>query len=146
MNVRDALTARIHGSTSLAELLDAGFDAFEAIRLVARAYEDRAPSLFAAFMTAAVAAVEGRNALNEASSLTPAHSDPPPAPTLSAAASANHVADDLASLAALLAKRLAEASTQAVLAGDRAACQHAARIAADIYSLLARDSDASATR
>jgi len=53
MNELDACTARVHSSATLAELLEAGFDAFEVIRLVARACEDWAPDLFAAFMTAA---------------------------------------------------------------------------------------------
>jgi hypothetical protein len=144
MNELDACTARVHNSTTLADLLDAGFDAFEAIRLVARACEDRAPDLFAAFMTAAGTAVEGRNALNDAPSLPPARTSPAPAPTVSARASAERIADELAALAALLAQRLAEARTQAALAGDRHACQHAARTAAGIHRLLARDTDETA--
>jgi hypothetical protein len=52
MKELDAITSRLRDISTLAELLDAGFDAFEAIRLVARACEDRAPDLFAAFMTA----------------------------------------------------------------------------------------------
>jgi hypothetical protein len=141
MNELDACTARVHNRSTLAELLDAGFDAFEVIRLVARACEDWAPDLFAAFMTAAGAAVEGRNALNDAPSLPPARTGPPPAPMVSAEAGANRIADELAALAALLAHRLAEASAQAVLAGDGAACQRAARTAVGIYRLLARDTD-----
>jgi hypothetical protein len=146
MNELDACTARVHNSTTLADLLDAGFDAFEAIRLVARACEDRAPDLFAAFMTAAGTAVEGRNALNDAPSLPPARAGPPPAPTASTEASADRIADELAALAALLGHRLAEAGVQAVLAGDRAACQHATRTAAGIHRLLARDTNETAAR
>lgn len=55
------LSARVHAAATLAELLDAGFDAFEAIRAAARACEDRTPELFAAFMMAAGTATEGRN-------------------------------------------------------------------------------------
>jgi len=146
MNELDACTARVRSSDTLAELLEAGFDAFEVIRLVARACEDRAPDLFAAFMTAAGTAVEGRNALNGAASLPPARTGPPPAPTVSAETSADRIADELAALAALLAQRLAEARVQAVLAGDRAACQHATHAAAGIHRLLARDTDETAAR
>ena len=109
MNELDACTARVHSSATLAELLEAGFDAFEVIRLVARACEDWAPDLFAAFMTAAGTAVEGRNALNDAPSLPPARAGPPPAPTVSTETSADRIADELAALAVLLARRLAEA-------------------------------------
>jgi hypothetical protein len=146
MNELDACTARVRSTATLAELLDAGFDAFEVIRLVARACEDRAPELFAAFITAAGTAVEGRNALNGAPSLPPARAGPPPAPMVSAGAGADRIADELATLAVLLAHRLEEAREQVVLEGDRVACQHATRTAARIYRLLARYADETAAR
>lgn len=145
MKELDAIASRLRGGTALAELLDAGFDAFEVIRLVARACEDREPELFAAFMTAAGTAVEGRNALNDAPSLPPA-TGPPPTVALSATVGAGHIADELAALAALLAQQLAEAATQTVLEGDRAACQHAANAATDIHRFLARDLDETTAR
>ena len=145
MNQLDACAARVRSSATLAELLEAGFDAFEVIRQVARACEDRAPGLFAAFMTAAGTAVDGRNALNDAPSLRPA-TGPPHVITVSATAGADHIADELAALAALLAQSLAEAGAWAFLEGDRAACQHATRAAADIHRLLARDLDETAAR
>jgi hypothetical protein len=58
MNELDAIAARLRGGTALAGLLDAGFGAFEVIRLVARACEDLAPELFAAFITTAGTAVD----------------------------------------------------------------------------------------
>jgi hypothetical protein len=135
MKELDAIAARLRGGTALAGLLDAGFDAFEIIRLIARASEDLAPDLFAAFITTAGTAVEGRNALNDAPSLPPATRRP--AITMSAAIDADQIADELAALATLLAQRLAEAGAQAVREGDRAACQHATYAAADIHRLLA---------
>jgi hypothetical protein len=141
----DAIASRLRSGTALADLLDAGFDAFEIIRLVARAGEDCGPELFAAFMTAAGIAVEGRNALNDAPSLPPA-TGPPPAPTVSFVVGADQIADELAALAALLTQRLAEASAQAFGEGDRAACQHATHAAADIHRLLARGLDETAAR
>jgi hypothetical protein len=132
----DAIAARLRGGTTFADLLDAGFDAFEVIRLVARACEDRTPELFAAFMTTAGTAVEGRSALSEAPSLPPA-TGPLPAITMSATVDADQIADELAAVAALLAQRLAEAGAQTVREGDRAACQHAIYAAADIRRLLA---------
>jgi len=135
MKELDAIASRLRGGTALAGLLDAGFDAFEVIRLVARASEDLAPDLFAAFITAAGTAVEGRNALGDAPSLPPATSRP--AITLSATAGAGQIADELAALATLLAQRLTEGGARAVREGDRAACQHATCAAADIHRLLA---------
>jgi len=136
MKELDTIASRLRGATTLAGLLDAGFDAFEAIRLVARAGEDLAPGFLAAFITTAGTAVEGRNALNDAPSLPPA-TGPPPAPAVSLTVDAGQIADELAALAALLAQRLAEAGAQAAGEGDRAACQHATYAAADIHRLLA---------
>jgi hypothetical protein len=132
----DAIASRLRAGTPLAGLLDAGFDAFEVIRLVARAGEDLTPELFAAFITAAGTAVEGRNALGDAPSL-PQATAPPHAITMSATVDAGQIADELGALAALLAQRLAEAGAQAAGEGDRAACQHAACAAAGIHRLLA---------
>jgi hypothetical protein len=66
----EALMARLRGARSLPELLEASFDAFEAIRVLARSSEDMVPSLFAAFMSAADAAVDGRQAITLAPSLS----------------------------------------------------------------------------
>jgi hypothetical protein len=145
MNELDTIASRLRGSTSLAELLDAGFDAFEVIRLVARAGEDRAPELFAPFVTAAGTAVEGRNALYDAPSL-PQAIGPPPAVAVSITAGGGDIADALATLAALLARRLGETGAQAVGEGDRVACQHAIYAAADIHRLLSRGLDETAAR
>jgi hypothetical protein len=137
-----AVTARVAGSATISGLLEASFDAFEVIREVARACEDRVPELFAAFMVAAGTAVEGRNALNDAPSLPPARSDPSLPPIVNRTADAEHIADELADLAALLAQRLPEAAARAGIAGDREACERAIRAAADIHHLLGRDTDA----
>jgi hypothetical protein len=144
MNQLRAVTARVANSATFPGLLDASFDAFEVIRQVARACEERVPELFAAFMAAAGAAVEGRNALNDAPSLPPARSDPALSPIVNMAADVEYVVDELAELAALLARRLPEAAAQADLAADREACQRAIRAATDIHHLLGRDTDATA--
>jgi hypothetical protein len=68
----EAIMARLRDAHSLPELLSASFDAFEAIRFIARGSEDLVPALFAALMTAADAAVDGREAITIAPSLSPA--------------------------------------------------------------------------
>ena len=65
----NGIEARLRQAASLPEALAAGFDAFEAIRMAARDCQDRVPELFAAFMTTADAAVDGREALTIAPSL-----------------------------------------------------------------------------
>ena len=66
----EVIVARLRDARALPELLAASFDAFEAIRVVARGSEDLAPWLFAAFMTAADAAVDGTQAITIAPSLS----------------------------------------------------------------------------
>src|SRR5216683_2972778 len=55
----DDIVARLREVSSVPETLAVSFDAFEVIRLAARAHEDRVPGLFAAFMTTADAVVTG---------------------------------------------------------------------------------------
>jgi hypothetical protein len=137
----DFFAARVRQSASLPELLGAGSDAFEAIRSVARACEDRTPELFAAFMMAAGTATEARNALTGAPSLPPGHSGTSsPGLLVAAAADVDDVADELADLAGLLARRLPDVAAEAPTAGDRVACHDAALAAAEIHQLLTRDS------
>jgi hypothetical protein len=66
----EVIMARLRDARALPELLAASLDAFEAIRVVARGSEDLAPWLFAAFMTAADAAVDGTQAITIAPSLS----------------------------------------------------------------------------
>ena len=134
-----AITARLRDARSLPELLAASFDAFEAIRVIARGSEDIAPSLFAAFMTAADAAVDGRQAITAAPSLSPT-----PGVTLVTAppvagADINTIAVALAALGALLDERLAHAADRALISDDRAACQEAAEAGRQIHQLMAGD-------
>lgn len=139
MDEIDFLAARVRESASLPELLDAGFDAFEAIRSAARACEDRTPELFAAFMMAAGTATEARNALTGAPSLPPSNASSAGL-LVAATADVGHVADKLADLAGLMARRLPDVAAAAPAAGDRVACHDAALAAAAIHQLLTRGS------
>ncbi len=134
--VIDDIECRLHQAASLPELLSASFDAFEAIRMTARDCEDRAPELFAAFMTAADAAVDGRESLTIAPSL-PLAGDAGPIDAVTGA-DPGQAADLLAALAAVLRDRLTAAPDLAVLPGDRAACKDAAAAAGRICQLMAR--------
>ena len=135
----EAIRNRLRDARSLPDLLAASFDAFEAIRVIARGSEDTVPSLFAAFMTAADAAVDGREAITVAPSLSPT-----PGVTLTisppyAGADIDTITDALAALGALLDERLAHAADRALTAGDRAACQEAAQAGRRIHQLMARE-------
>jgi hypothetical protein len=123
----------------LAQMLGAAFDAFEAIRHCARDYEDRAPDLFAAFIAAATAAANGRDAVLTAS-VFPADAEPPPGSTQPALdASPDQAADSIAASAAILADWLNQAADLAATSHDQDACHDAAAAARQIHQLMADD-------
>jgi hypothetical protein len=136
-----SIQARIQRASTLPETLAACFDAFEIIRRAASACVDEVPELFAAFMTTAGAAVEGREAVTSAPSLPPGPADLQ-AGALAANASLEETMTALAGLGELLADRLAAAAAAATLAADRMACQQAAGAARQVRHLMARDDDA----
>src|SRR5260370_6077556 len=99
MHERSGVAARLRQAATLPDMLAASFDAFEVIRLLACGNEDRVPGLFAAFMTAADAAVDGREAITAAPSLPPGGGDSTPTgPPLSADGVVVETADDMAQL------------------------------------------------
>ena len=63
------IMTRLRDAASLPDTLAVAFDAFEVIRQLARDCESRVPALFAAFMTTADAAVDGREAVTTAPAL-----------------------------------------------------------------------------
>jgi hypothetical protein len=139
MTQASCIQNRLRQAASMPETLAAAFDAFEAIRIAARSYQDQVPALFAAFMTVADAAVDGREAITVAPSLPPDGADVSPA--VPADADTGQAADCLAALAAALSSQLTEAAS---LAGaspdDQAACQDAAAAATRICQLMTRPS------
>jgi hypothetical protein len=137
----EAIMARLRGARSLPGLLAASFGAFETIRVLARGSEDMVPSLFAAFMTAADAAVDGRQALTLAPSLSLASGVTPVTIPPAATAGIDAIADALAALGKLLEECLAHAAARALIPGDRAACQEAAEAGRRIHQLMARENN-----
>jgi hypothetical protein len=135
----EAITARLRDARSLPVLLAASLDAFEAIRVIARSTEDMVPALFAAFMTAADAAVDGREAITIAPSLSSVPNVTVITSSPETGTGINTITDPLAALGALLDERLAHAADRALTSGDRAACQEAAEAGRRIHQLLARD-------
>jgi hypothetical protein len=141
----EVIVARLRDARFLPELLAASFDAFEAIRVLARRSEDFAPRLFAAFMTAADAAVDGTQAITIAPSLSLTPTGPMIAPS-AASADIDTIADALAALGELLDERLAHAADRALLSGDRTACQEAAEAGRRIHQLMTGDGNDSHLR
>jgi hypothetical protein len=131
------ITERLRDADNLPDTLAAGFDAFEAVRQLARGCEDAVPGLFAAFMTTADAAVDGRDAITIAPSLSPDRRGGAGVSMPQASVPVEEIADALAELGALLTDRLSRAALAAT-AEDRAACTEAAQAAGRIRQLMAR--------
>jgi hypothetical protein len=134
-----AIEERLRAAASLPDLLAASFDAFEAIRRIARDCEDRVPdALLAAFMTTADAAVDGREAVTGAPSLA-SHGRTHAVTGASPASSqgAKEVASALARLGALLRDQLTRAAPDAAIPADQAACADGALAAGRICQLMA---------
>jgi hypothetical protein len=93
-------------------------------------------------MTAADAAVDGREAVTAAPSLARAGRSAPPLGAAAAQTALTEVTDGLATLGALVAGRLSSSvALKAAAAADRAACREAARAAQRISGLMARGDD-----
>jgi hypothetical protein len=121
----------------LPQALGHAFETFEAIRQLARRCEDQSPDLFAAFISAATAAADGRDAILTASTL-PASTPGPGIPAqLAVSADPRDIADSIATSAAILATCLSQAASLAGTSGDRRACQEGAALAKHIHDLLA---------
>lgn len=136
----ESIQAQLQDASTLSGMLAVSFDAFEAIRLAARSCVDEVPELFAAFMTTADAAVEGREAVTAAPSL-PAGPGAAQPSLLAPGDCVDAALDILAALGALLEGRLTQAATAATLAADRVACSDAAGAAWRIHQLMARGDD-----
>jgi hypothetical protein len=136
----------LSGHAGLAGALGRGYDTFEAIGQVARCCEDQSPDLFAAFMSAAGAAADGRDAILTAASrpsrTTGAAEPGQPSPCVRPA----EAADWIAASAIRLATSLDRASGRAGARQDRDACRAAATAARQIHHLMAADHDDADTR
>jgi hypothetical protein len=127
----------------LGQTLRTAFDVFESIRELARQWENADPDLFAAFMSAAASAADGRDALSAAPALHAGTSTEPPV-VPGSGADADDAADVIAVLATALKTCLTDAARHATLPGDRRACHDAAAAAGRILELMARSDDADA--
>ena len=121
----------------LAAVLDAAYEAFEAMLAVINDSQDPASGLFAAFVMAGAAAANGRDAVGFAPSLPtrPQHRGASGEGTTSGA-SPEVTARGVAALSHLTAARLTPMAGSASRSGDRTACQAAARYAREICQLL----------
>jgi hypothetical protein len=134
ISTRDQLTQ----ASDMAAVLDAAYRAFEGMRLGFRAHDDPATGLFGAFVMAAAAAADGRDAVAFAPSLPSRkrHGTAGNGEGRPGGERAERVAADAAGLSQLLVSCLERAAGSASDPGDRGACEQAARCAREICDLL----------
>jgi hypothetical protein len=134
----DAAQLSMQRASDLAAVLDAAYEAFEAMLSVLHPAPDPASDLFAVLVMAAASAANGRNALALAPSLPrhPLHAMSTARERRCPGGSPEHVTGIVAGLSHLVAGRLTQAASCAPDTEDRVACGHAARSARDICGLL----------
>ena len=129
---------RIRAAAGLPEVLESAWRAFECMLAEAEAHEDPATPLFPAFVLAATAAANGRDAVLLAPSLPwPPRDTPPGGGQAGGPGESAQAARALASLSQALISRLETAAVSAASSRDRDACRYAADRARAIYDLLA---------
>jgi hypothetical protein len=126
-----AVTSSVLRAEDLPALLAAAYGAFECALQALRGAEDHAGPLLPAFVLAAAAAADGRDAVAAAGSF-PGPGSPPPMGNLTSRAAVD-VADQVAGLCLALAGRLRDAAD----GGGGSACGAAAARAGRMHDLLA---------
>ena len=139
---------RVRAGADLPDVLESAWRAFECMLDEAEAHEDPATPLFPAFVLAATAAANGRDAVLRAPSLPWPPRDTPHSGGQADGRQvggpgerAQEAARALASLSQTLISRLETAAGSAARSGDRDACRYAAGRARAIYDLLAGAGD-----
>jgi hypothetical protein len=132
-----AVTDRLTRADALPVLLDAAYEAFEVLLLLLERHEDPGDARFAAFVSAATCAANGRDAVLFTPSLPsrqiprqPGESGPAGPPDQ------GNELDAAIAMSALLEVRLSQAAEQAADPADRLGCRTAARYARQIHGLL----------
>lgn len=128
---------RVAAASGLPELLDAAYDAFEAMLAVIRQNDDPDTGFFVPMVMAGASAGDGRDYVLFAPSLPPRRLHPgQPEGNGQRSLAGQAAADWLAGLCGTLASRLGEAAMSAGAAGDREACLGAARCAGEVRELM----------
>jgi hypothetical protein len=134
---------QVRAAAGLPEVLESAWRAFECMLAEAEAHENPATPLFPAFVLAATAAANGRDAVLLAPSLRWPPQDSPPdgGQAGEPGESAQATARALASLCQALISRLETAAGSAASPADHDACRSAAARARDICDLLTEAGD-----
>jgi hypothetical protein len=126
---------RVDEAQSLAEVLDAAYDAFEIMRSAIHRYHHGGGPFYAALIMATGAAADGRDAIACAPSLPPTSLPRPTAGSLPDAAGWKDLAVSVADLSSAVARKLRAVTAAGSAAEDRRACLGAALYADEIKAL-----------
>jgi len=127
---------RLEEAQNLAETLTAAYDAFDEMLSAFDRYQNGRGPFYAALVMASPAAADGRNTVGVAPSLPPPARDRPRPPEPAKEPTAQEVADSVAAVAALAARKLRIAAAAATSAADRSACVEAAQYADEVRGLM----------
>jgi hypothetical protein len=131
------VTDRLAVADDLPVLLDAAYEAFEVLLSVLERHEDPGNARFAAFVSAATCAANGRDAVLFTPSLPPRQLPRPPGEGDAACApSMGNELNAAVAVSALLVARLSQAADQVAHPADRLGCRTAAGYARQIHVLL----------
>lgn len=132
-----AVTDRLTQAEALPVLLDAAYEAFEVLLVILERHEDPSDARFAAFVSAATCAANGRDAVLFTPSL-PSRQLPRPAGESGPidAPDQGNGPDAAVAVSLLIKARLSQAAEQSADPADRLGCRTAAGYARQIYFLL----------
>lgn len=137
MSQIELIEQHLREAGGVADVLAVAWEIFDLVGALAAACAEQAADMYPAFMFARGAAVNGRNAIALAPSMTAVCAASFGNPEFSTI-DVDEVADMLAALASALGTRLRVAARLAAANGDRIASESAARDADRIGELLAR--------
>jgi hypothetical protein len=136
MNPTSSVQQRLEEARSLAEILTAAYDAFDAMLSAFDRYHNGPGAFYPALVMAGPAAAGGRNTIGMGPSLPPPERDRPWPPEPANEPTAQEVAGSVAALAALTARKLRIAAGAATSAADCSACVDAAQYADEVRGLM----------
>jgi len=136
MNPTPLIRQRLEEARSLAEILSACYDAFDEMLSAFDRYQSGCGPFYAALIMAGPAAADGRNTIGVAPSFPPPDRDGPRRPEPANEPTAQEVADSVALIATLVARKLRIAAAAASSPADRSACVQAAQYADEVRGFM----------
>jgi hypothetical protein len=137
MTPTSLIRQQLEYAQSLADILNASYDAFDEMLSAFDRYQRGPGPFYAALIMAGPAAADGRNTVGMAPSIPPPERGRPQPPEPATEPTAREVADSIADLAALTARKLRNAAAAAATCpADCSACIDAAQYADEVHALM----------